>query len=277
MTSPGPHAAQRDDLTGRMALFGRLFARTAGLPEPALVPSPEDAVTLVRAQVPRETGASTPAPVYEAAAYLGEWLRRDAGGEWVAPENGEPHLQLTDRTGAIIVLLPLVRILRTAATAGYDGLAALLRSVRDDVAAPARSTSLDGLRVAPEEERATVVAWVRANRDLANGTRIALWRRCGACGSMQQDALALPPTGVDWETDAGVATGMLAMREFECACGGAAGDVSRVVMLRREDAALRLGDIRVAPTHTRVACWTLDGDGVTPLDARGLAHEPAAA
>lgn len=266
-----------------MALFGRLFAQQAGLLDPAQVKSAEDLVALVRIHVPRDSHSSEEAPVYEAAAYVGEWLRAqaaggpDMGAEWIAEGPVEPHLQLTDPSGAVILLLPLVSIMRTAVTAGYDGLPRLLRDVREDVTQPARQVALEDLHVRPGDDRERVVRWIRANRGLARGTRVALWRRCAACGTAREESMTMPATGSDWETEAGMATSLLAQRPFACACGGVAGDVSRLLMLRREPTVLRFADIYVAPTFTRVACWTLDNDTATPLDARGLAEERAAA
>lgn len=278
MTSAGGFPAPFGDLTSRMAFFGHLFAERAGLSEPENVPSPEDLVSLVRTHVPRTTEAVPPedTPVYEAAAYIGEWLRNESGAHWIAEGPLEPHLQLTDDTGALIYLLPLVSILRTATTAGYDGLAALLRTIKEDVNSPGRSRVVEAIRVHPPEDRPRIVQWIRANRNGEEGTRVALWRRCNTCGTPREESLSMPPTGSDWETEAGVATGLLAQRAFGCACGGRAGDVSRLLMIRR-DSETRLADIYVAPTHTRVACWRLRGDVAEPFDARTLATQPAAA
>lgn len=264
------------DLTGRMALFGRMFAQQAGLVDPSNVPSPEDLVALVRLHIPRDATTSEEAPVYEAAAYIGEWLRAQAGAEWIADSHIEPHLQVNDESGALIFLLPLVSIVRTAATAGYDGLPRLLREVRDDIVDNAKPIRLGALRVHPSEDRSKVVEWARANRDIGEGTRVALWRRCSACGTPHEDSVTMPATGLDWESEAGLATGLLAERPFECPCGGMAGDVSRLLMLRREAGTLRFGDIYVTPNFTRVACWTLEDDNAVPLDARQLADERAA-
>lgn len=264
----GPSMPPHADLTSRMALFGRLFAQHAGILEARSVHSSEDLVALVRLHIPRDATTAEEAPVYEAAAYVGEWFRKQAGAEWISEGPTEPHLQLSDATGAVIVLLPLVSILRTAATAGYDGLPQLLREAREDIAQPAQPTSLAGLRVWPEGDRAKVVDWVSANRRPTEGTRVALWRRCSACGSPHEESLTMPPTGADWETEAGLATGLLAQREFACECGGPPGSVSRLLMLRRDADGERLGDIYVTPNFTRVACWTLHGDEARPFDAR---------
>ena len=265
-----PHA----DLTTRMALFGRLFAQHAGILEAGRVHSSEDLVALVRLHIPRDATTAEEAPVYEAAAYVGEWFREEGDAEWISEGPTEPHLQLSDDTGALILLLPLVSIIRTAATAGYDGLPKLLRDAREDVARPAQPTALEGLRVWPENDRQKVVDWVAANRTVSQGTRVALWRRCGACGSPHEESLTMPPTGADWEAEAGLATGLLAQREFACECGGPAGSVSRLLMLRRDDSGERLGDIYVTPNFTRVACWTLHGDEARPFDARQATEEP---
>ncbi|HEX2022429.1 MAG TPA: hypothetical protein VHH36_06930 [Candidatus Thermoplasmatota archaeon] len=269
-----PHHA---DLTGRMALFGKLFAEKEGLLDPARVPSPQDLVALVRMHVPRST---TPAetPIFEAAAYMGEWMRVQGGAEWVAEGPFEPHLQMHDATGAIIVLVPLVSVLRTACTAGYDGLPALLQEVLDDVRHPAQTTPLAEIRVRPDDDRIRLVAWVLATRDRVARGRVAvasLWRRCASCARKLEEAVELPAPWMGWEAQAGIAASLLSQRDFCCPCGGSAGEASRLVMLRFDPVgdAIRLGDIHVTPRHTRVACWTLDGDDVVPFDARQLADE----
>ena len=275
MTSTGgppPHG----DLTGRMSLFGRLFAQQAGLLDPAQVNSAEDLIALVRIHVPRKPPAESAedAPVYEAAAYVGEWLRAHAGAEWVSEAGMEPHVQMYDPSGAVVLLVPLVHVMRTATTAGYDGLPKLLRTLRDEAATPAAPTTIDGLDVHPKEDRERVVSWVKVHAALhGGGTRVALWRRCSACGTPREESISMPDTGLDWESEAGLAAGLLSDRPFGCACGGKAGDVSRLLMIRREPEGVRLGDIYVTPTHTRVACWTLEGNTVRPFDARALADE----
>lgn len=267
------------DLTGRMALFGRLFAEQTGLVEPQRVPSAEDLVALVRIHVPRTPALVEDAPIYEVAAYVGEWLRAQSNATWISEGPSEPHLQLIDDSGAIIMLLPLVSIMRTASTAGYDGLPKLLRSVQRDISEAASPGPLDELSVHPAEDQDRVVSWVKANREnltAGKGTRAALWRRCGACGTPSEESLTLPPGTLGWEAEAGLAAGLLAERGFSCTCGGPVGDVSRLLMLRPELDSLRLGDIFVTPTFTRVACWTLEGDVAKPFDARQLTDEPTA-
>lgn len=277
MTGVGYPPNLPTDLTGRMSMFGQLFAKQAGLLDPRAVKSPEDLVALLRIQVPRQSAVAEEAPIYEAAAYVGEWLRHhapEASTEWVAEAGTEPNLQLHDGSGAITLLVPLVSILRTAMTAGYDGVPALLRETRGAVRHPATVTPIETLPVKPETDRPRVVEWLRANAGVRDGTRVALWRRCGACGTPNEESLVMPPSSLDWESEAGLAAGLLAERPFVCSCGGQAGDTSRLLMIRREGSEVRFGDIRVTPSGTRLSCWTLDGDLAVPFDARVLTHEP---
>lgn len=265
------------DLTSRMAAFARMFANQAHFPDARNVPSAADLVALVRLQAPRSLAPGDSAPVFEAAAYVGEWLAARCEAQWVAEGPFEPHLQVTDETGAILLLLPLVQTLRTATTAGYDGLAALLDDIVLDASRPAEGGPIESIRVKPDDDRAKVAAWVWAHRDVQDRSFASLWRRCATCASETQDTVVLPAPVATWETEAGVAASVLASRPFECECGGAPGGTSRLLMLRAADGARRLGDIYVTPTHTRVACWTVTDDRVEPFDARILAREEASA
>ena len=262
------------DVSGRMEVFGRLFGEQVGIPEPANLPSPESVMAVVKSRVPRTGGATDDAPVLEAAAYVGEWLRHRARhATWIAEGPLEPHLQLVDASHAIVYLLPMVQLLRTASTAGYDGMAPMLRRVLDDVGTPARAAPLAHLRVEPAEERDAVVRWTRENRGADPATRASLWRRCSSCARVDDRRLTLRQTGDDWEEEAATAASLLAASPFDCPCGGLPGRVTRFLMLRHEAGATRLGDIFVSSTHTRVGCWTLVGDKVEPFDALSLASD----
>lgn len=260
-----------------MEAFGRLFGEQVGVPDVDTLPTPESLLAIVRAGLPRAGDADDDAPVLEGAAYIGEWMRHHASATWVAEGPFEPHLQIVDPTHAIVYLLPLVQVLRTASTAGYDGIAPMMRRVIDDVKRPAGRIPLDEIRVEPSEERAAVVAWARANRDVRNATRASLWRRCSVCSRVDERSLTLRHSGNDWEADAATAANILAGNPFQCPCGGPPGSVTRFLMMRHANGATRLGDIYVANTHTRVGCWTLDGDEVEPFDALALAPEETVA
>lgn len=272
MTSAGgrPFA----DVSGRMEVFGRLFGEQVGIPEPASLPSPQSLLAVVKARVPRTSGIVDDAPILEAAAYVGEWLReRSENATWVAEGAFEPHLQVVDRSHAIVYLLPMVQLLRTATSAGYDGMAPMLERVLHDVGRTATRGSLDELRVDPPEERVAVVRWARANREVDRATRAALWRRCSVCSRVDERALTLHRPGDDWEGEAANAASILASTPFSCPCGGLPGSVTRFLMVRDHEGATRLGDIYVSNTHTRVGCWTLAGDEVEPFDALALAND----
>ncbi|HET6404599.1 MAG TPA: hypothetical protein VFH78_08120 [Candidatus Thermoplasmatota archaeon] len=243
------------------------------MPDLAALPTAESLLAVVKARLPRAALAGDDAPVLEGAAYIGEWMRQRAAAAWVSEGPYEPHLQLVDDSHAIVYLLPLVQLVRTAATAGYDGMASMLRDVLDDVARPATRAPLEELRVRPEHERAQVVAWARANRDVEHATRAALWRRCSVCSRIDERALTLHRPGDDWEGDAATAASILAANPFECPCGGPPGAVTRFLMIRHADGGLHLGDIYVANTHTRVGCWTIHDEEVEPFDALALTKD----
>ncbi|HUR69014.1 MAG TPA: hypothetical protein VM370_07180 [Candidatus Thermoplasmatota archaeon] len=262
------------DVSGRMEVFGKLFGEQVGVPEPTSLPNAHSLMAVVRARVPRDVNASEDAPVFEAAAFVGEWLRRRADALWVAEGPFEPHLQLVDPTHAIVYLLPLVQLIRTAATAGYDGMTHMIERVLADVSQPAEAVPLSALRVVPTEEREAVVLWARANRDVRDATRAALWRRCSVCSRIDERAITLQRPGSDWEGEAANAAHILAANPFQCPCGGPPGATSRFLMMRHHEDATRLGDIHVTNTHTRVGCWTLlDADMVAPFDALALSQD----
>lgn len=261
------------DVTGRMAVFGRLFGEQAGIPEVAALRTPEELVEVLKACVRRSAAPADDAPVFEAAAYAGEWMRARTMSTWVAEGPFEPHLQLVDRSRAIVYLLPLVSMIRTASTAGYDGLALLLATVLADVSKGARRANLGELRVVPEADRGAVAAWARANRDIHGATRAALWRRCSVCSHVEERVLTLHRPGDDWEGEAATAASVLSANPFACPCGGPPGVVTRFLMVRAQEGAKRLGDIYVTANFTRVGCWTLDGDDVEPFDALALTND----
>lgn len=264
------------DVSLRMEAFGRLFGEQVGIVQPASLPSPESLLAVVKARLPRSGAAVDDAPVLEAAAFIGEWLRERTNAVWVAEAGLEPHLQVVDDSHAIVYLLPMVQLLRTASTAGYDGMGAMMRRVLDDVARPATRASLDELRVEPPDERAQVAEWARANREVQHATRAALWRRCAVCSRTDERALTLERPSDDWETEAATAASLLSASPFECVCGGPPGAVTRFLMIRDNGDATRLGDIYVSNTHTRVGCWTLEGDDVVPFDALSLTSDAPA-
>jgi len=269
-----PHGLPFSDITDRMAAFGRLFAENVGLADPAQVLDARTVVDIIDQRVPRTTEATLDdTPVFEAAAFVGEWLRAWVDAAWIAEGPFEPHLQLSARDATLVYLFPVVSVVRVASTAGYDGLAKLLDSMLDELRAPAAPAPLARIRVTPTTDRARVAAWVAANRDLHEATLATLWRRCQACSTLHEDALRLAGTEADWEKEASTAASVLARRPFACACGGPAGEVSRFLVLRArgDDAPLRLADIYLGGTHTRIACWSLEGDAATPLDASAVA------
>lgn len=274
MTTGGPSSGGSDlplaDITGRMAVFGRLFSEHVGLAGPEDLPDARALVELVKRRVPRTTQPAEEAPVFEAAAFVGEWLRASAQSAWVAEGPFEPHLQLVARNGAVVYLVPLVSIIRVASSAGYDGLAKLLESILEDVRHPPRRSSLADARILPRADSPRVVAWLQTNKDLIDSSRAVLWRRCQSCSTKIEDSLTLHVTSQDWERDASTAAGVLARRPFACACGGPAGEVSRFVMLRNEEHETTFADIYLGGTHTRVACWRIQGEDATPLDATML-------
>lgn len=256
-----------------MAVFGQLFGEQVGVRDPSEVMSADDLVALVRTRVPRKGSAIEDSPVFEAAAYVGEWVRARSHATWVAEGPYEPHLQVVDATHAVVYLIPVVSILRTASTAGYDGLPRLLSRILDEVSIPCARVPLDELRVRPVEEREAVVGWIRRYRHLRDATRAALWRRCSACASVAEDAVTLHQATEDWEEEASTAATILSQRPFRCACDGLPGDVTRFLMLRAERGSTRVADIHVTSTYTRIGCWTVDGDYVEPFDALSLAAD----
>ena len=269
MTSTGGFPTA--DITGRMAVFGRLFGEQVGISEAASLATPQEVVAVVKGRVPRSGGPADDAPIFEAAAYVGEWMRHKVQGIWVAEGPFEPHLQLVDASHAVVTLVPLVSILRTATTAGYDGLGDALEAILDDMARPAKRVPLDLLMVEPPMERAKVVAWVRRSRGLREGARAALWRRCGTCGRRHEEELSMHLAEDQWEGEAAAAATILAKRAFECACGGMPGDTSRFLMLRAAEGATRLCDIHVNALRSRVATWTIEDEEAVPFDATTLA------
>lgn len=262
------------DIGGRMAVFGKLFSDQVGVHEIGGIAEPRDVVALVQSRVPSSPVIEEETPVFEAAAFVGEWLRARVGAEWVSEGPFEPHIQVADRSHAVVYLLPLVTILRTASTAGYDGVSALLERVVQDSARGLGPMPLDELPVYPREDRAIVVAWIRKHLDVRDAMRAGLWRRCSACSKMAEDALELQNVGTDWEAEAGTAAAVLAKRPFRCACGGLPGEVARFVMMRHVDGVTRFGDIYVGGNHTRVGCWTVASPQVVvPYDALALAKD----
>lgn len=258
------------DITGRMAVFGRLFSENAGLKGPEQIQTARALVDLVRTRVPRTTQPAEDAPVFEAAAFIGEWLRPWAESTWIAEGPLEPHLQLIGTDGSVVYLLPLISILRVASIAGYDGLPELLESVVADVRDAPRRGPLTSMRVVPASDAPRVVRWIQKNADPTSTSQAVLWRRCQACSRVIEESLMLTLASKDWERDASMAAGELARRTFACPCGGPAGEVSRFIMLRHEGDEHRLADIFLGGTHTRVACWSTDGKLATPLDATAL-------
>lgn len=257
-----------------MQVFGRLFGEQVGIRSPEALPSPESLLAVVKSRLPRGTVVEDEVPTLEAAAYIGEWLRQRAEATWIAEGAFEPHLQLVDRTHAIVYLLPLVQLLRTASTAGYDGMSGMLREVLDDVNRDARRVELAELRVTPQEERGMVIEWIRDNRAIRLATRAALWRRCSICAEFEETAVTIPGVGSDWEGEAAGAAQELAAVPFECPCGGPPGATTRFLMMRnRPDGATHFGDIYVSSTHTRVGCWAIEGEMARPVDALALAHD----
>ena len=81
----------------------------------------------------------------------------------------------------------------------------------------------------------------------------------------------LPHPGSHWEAEAASAATILSKRPFSCVCGGMPGDTSRFLMLRRGEGSLRLCDIHVNASRSRVATWTIEGDEAAPFDATTLA------
>jgi hypothetical protein len=262
------------DVTGRMAMFGRLFGEEVGVSEPATLASASDLVKLVKDRVPRDASPADDAPVLEAAAFVGEWLRTRAEAIWVAEGPHEPMLQVVDASRAIVHLIPIVHLLRTASTAGYDGLSHLIERITADVAMPATPTPIESLRVMPESERAAVVAWIQRYRGLVASTRAALWRRCQACSTPQEDGITMHHAADDWEAEAAMAAAILARRPFACVCGGPAGDTTRFLMLRADETGERLCEIRASNAASRVACWRLVGETALPFDATTFRAEP---
>lgn len=275
------------DVTGRMSAFASIFAEEVGIDDPAMIPDASALIAIVKERVPR-SGASpaADAPVFEAAAFIGEWLRARGHALWVVEGSTEPHLQLTDPTHAIVVLLPLVSLVRTSATAGYDGLPALVEALLDDVSRPAEEGELESLRVVPAPDHERVLAWVRRSMPIQEGARASLWRRCAVCGEPQEESVSLPVAGVSWEADAALAATMLANRPFQCACGGAAGATTRFLMVTAEHGAgrararsreVRFCDLYATPTHSRVASWLLPSPThVVPFDSTTFGEDAEA-
>ena len=270
---PPPGGLPLADITSRMAVFGRLFSEDVGLPDPSGIPTSRDLVAVVKARVPRTTQAGDESPVFEASAFVGEWLRARCDARWVAEGPNEPHLQVVDGSRSIVYLLPLVSVMRVATTAGYDGLPAILDLVLSDTNEPPARGPLASLRTRPRADAPRVVAWAREAKALRSGTRAALWRRCQTCSRIVADGITLAEMEGTWEHHAADAAAMLAGRPFDCECGGPPGEVSRFLMLRGGEAEQKLADIYVAGTYTRVACWTLRGDIAEPYDATQLAVE----
>jgi hypothetical protein len=270
-----PSSLPLADVTVRMAIFARLFGEHAAAGDPAEAPDARGVVEIVRARVPRTTQPAEDAgPVFEAAAFVGEWLRARTMAVWVAEGPYEPHLQVIDGTSSIVYLLPLVSVIRVASTAGYDGLSSLLDGVLQDVSSPPARVPLAAIRVRPATDAPRVAAWLARYRHIREGqARAALWRRCQSCSTLVEDAVNLYDDESPWETVASAGAAMLAKREFGCACGGPPGEVSRFLLLRasgrREPP--RFADILLGGTHTRIACWLVDGDEVEPQDATSIA------
>ena len=256
------------DVSGRMSVFATIFAEEVGIEDATMIPDAHALLELVNERVPR-SGASpaADAPVFEAAAFIGEWLRSRCSSVWVIEGGTEPHLQLIDDSHAIVVLLPLVALVRTAATAGYDGIATLFDALVADVQRPAVEGELEALRVVPPEETPRVLAWVQRNSPLLEGARASLWRRCSACAQPQEESITLPVAGDSWEDDAALAATVLAKRPFRCPCGGPAGATTRFLMVTAEHGSPRLCDLYATPTHSRVASWLLPSPThIVPFD-----------
>lgn len=265
------------DITARMAVFGRLFSEDVGLPDVAAVRTSKELVRVVRSRVPRTTQAGDDSPVFEAAAFVGEWLRSRAEARWVSEGPYEPHLQVTDAAHSVVYLLPLVSVMRVATTAGYDGLTSTLDSVLADVSRSSGVVPLDHLRVQPPTDARRVVAWIRARGGEAGRTRAELWRRCQTCSRVIEDAVEITVAPRTWEAHASSAAAVLASRPFSCPCGGPPGEVSRFLMARSQAGGHKLADIFVGGSFTRVACWSIRGEEAEPYDATALSLEDLAA
>lgn len=265
------------DITSRMAVFSRLFLEDVGLPDPSSIPAARDLVSVVRSRVPRSTLPGDESPIFEAAAFVGEWIRARADARWVAEGPYEPHVQVLDGSRGIVYLVPLVSVLRVATTAGYDGLAGIIENILDDVGPASDRTRGGRLRVQPGADAPRVEAWLRENMGAREATRAALWRRCQTCARTLEAELDLPTDGRTWEAHAATAAAILAARPSGCACGGVPGEVSRFLMTHGGGEDAKFADIFVGGSFTRVACWRLASDGaVEPYDATLLAIEDIA-
>lgn len=268
MVSSGGHSpTPLTDVTERMVVFGRLFCENAGVADPTTLSSPTAIVQAIEHRLPRTRHASEDAPVFEAAAFIGEWFRSWTDAAWVAEGPLEPHLQILNDARSTMYLVPAVKVVRVASTAGYDGLAEMLGETLDDVLAPSRRGPIRNMRVLPATDRPRVTAWVEKHRHARDASRAALWRRCSSCSRLLEETMTVHNIGPDWEKDASRAADVLAAREFNCVCGGPAGMVSRFLFVHDHNGESRLADILVTDSFTRLACWRFVGDEVEPLDA----------
>lgn len=268
------HAVPPSDITGRMAVFSRIFGEDVGVPDPSPIASSSELVRLVRSRAGRSTRPIGDSPIFEAAAFVGEWVRSRADARWISEGAYEPHLQVQDPSRAIVCLVPLVSVMRVASTAGYDGLPGILETVLGETWAPARGGPLDEIRVVPATDAGRVAAWVRAHGG-DPGAPATLWRRCQTCASLLDASLVLTTVEGTWEEGATEAAAALAARPFECACGGLPDEVSRFLMLHDLAGDRKLADIYAAGSFTRIACWRVRGEVVAPFDAGVLAIEDA--
>lgn len=265
-----PGALGLVDVTPRMAMFGQLFLQHAANASPASsLADARASVEVVSATVPRTSGPAESAPVFEAAAYLGEWVRsRGLPASWVADGPSEPQLQATDASGSIAYVLPLVSVVRVASTAGYDGLATLLDEVVSDLKRPALACAVCDLRVHPTRDRQLVIDWVDEHLELGV-TAAVLARRCRACGRKQETGIHLEdadPFG--WMGAASLSATQLALSEFACDCGGPPGEQSRFLLLHDEgeDVGHRLLDVLMTGTHTRLSSWRIKDGLAKPVN-----------
>lgn len=120
-------------------------------------------------------------------AFVGEWLRRRVGGEWMLREDlAGTVLVVRDASGMLQYEVPVFAMFPDLVRVGYDGLERLLRTILDETARHAgpREATLGTLDVEPDRYKPLLLAWLLALRERpATGEAAGVFRTCATCGA----------------------------------------------------------------------------------------------
>jgi hypothetical protein len=173
----------------KMADLAHAFVERTALPGRVLWSLPARGVMeIVRAfaKEPVESGGGR--AVDEAAAFVGEWLRRRTNGQWILREDLPRSLLCTaSASGATQYFLPLFAAFPDAVRTGYDGWDDLLEGIVDETTREAPAS----LVVRPAAYGPPVETWLAKLLFASTAQESALvLRRCAACGTLVEMRIA---------------------------------------------------------------------------------------